>query len=78
MEGLIVITIIMVLYYLLDDVISQFLLAIVLLGIFTKINNFLTVGTITILYYELIIGILMLACFGKVFWLLRKKGVNHE
>jgi hypothetical protein len=77
MDGLIMVVIIMVLYYVLDDVITQFLLAIVLLGIFTKISNFITVGTINILYYELIIGILILVCFGKVFWLLKKKGVNH-
>jgi len=77
MDGIILIALILVLFTLLDDVISQFILAVSLLGIFTKISNFITIGTINIAYYELIFGILILACFGKVFWLLKKKGVNH-
>jgi hypothetical protein len=73
MDPFIFIVLILVLFWILDDVLCQFLLSFALVGVFMNLSSYIPIGTVPIEYYQLIIGILILGSAGKFFWLIQSK-----
>jgi hypothetical protein len=73
MDSFLFIVLILILFWILDDVLCQFLLSFALVGVFMNLSSFITIGTVPLGYYQLNIGILILGSAGKFFWLIRAK-----
>lgn len=73
MEAIIFFILLILIYWLLDDVIGIFLYACLLVGVLINLTSFVTILAGMSLIYELIISSIILASMGKFYWIVKKK-----
>ena len=76
LDPLLFVIVILIIYWILDDVVGQFLFCSFLIGVYFYTSDFVTVPPGLGTLYELIIAVVALASVGKFLYLINKKKPN--